>query len=214
MYKFFVLYFVSLSLATNAQVPVKDEPRHKPVLENKYLRVLDVWLQPGDTTMYHVHATPSLFVVLNSAATTSQIRGASWTNDKYSEIKTWYRSFAADTLIHRVANVDTVAFHVNDIEILSQFDTAVRRSPLEFPVLFENDRSLAYKLASTSFPTKRINGRGPLVAAAVSGQATFHDVTEKKITRVQQGQHLYIPPGKVFYFSSPGGAEMILFEIR
>ena len=214
MYKLIVLYFLSLSLAMNAQVPVKDEPRHRPVLENEYIRVLDVWLQPGDTTMYHIHATPSLFVVLNTAATTSQIQGGRWTSDKYSDIKTWYRSFAGDTLIHRVANIDTVAFHVNDIEILSHFDTSVRRMPLEFPLLFENDRSFAYKLVTGSFPTRRISGRGPLIAAAVDGQVLFHDVNEKKVSSIQEGRYVYVPPGKTFYFSSPGAVQMILFEIK
>ena len=46
----------------SAQVQVSKEPLHKKVLENKYIRLLDVWMQPGDTSLFHIHSTPSVFV--------------------------------------------------------------------------------------------------------------------------------------------------------
>src|SRR5215218_212725 len=109
-----LLLIISFCITAFSQVPVREEPRHKPVLQNKYIRLLDVWLPPGDTTMYHIHSTPSLFVVLTSTLTTSQTRGGPWVSDRSNAGKTWYRSFINDTLVHRVSNIDTAAFHVND----------------------------------------------------------------------------------------------------
>ena len=207
---------ISLSLTVISQVPVREEPRHKPVLQNKYIRLLDVWLPPGDTTMYHVHATPSLFVVLSNTLTTSQIQGATWVRDQSPAGKTWYRSFINDTLVHRVANIDTVSFHVNDIEILSYFDSLHHTTALSFPVLFENERAVAYQLQNASLNDKVIAGRGPFVAELISGTASLHDESKKMVTALKAGKYMYIPPGSSFYFTSQGNDQMnmILFEIR
>ena len=50
------------SFVLTAQVQVSKEPRHKKVLENKYIRLLDVNIPPGDTSLFHIHSTPSVFL--------------------------------------------------------------------------------------------------------------------------------------------------------
>ena len=55
-----------IAYKTQAQVPVREEPHHKPVLENNYVRLLDVHLNAGDTTQYHIHATPSVIVFISN----------------------------------------------------------------------------------------------------------------------------------------------------
>ena len=110
------------SIAARAQVPVREEPRHKPVIQNKYIRLLDVWIPPGDTSLFHIHSTPSLFLHFTDRNIASQIKGKDWVNEKTMAGKTWYRSFVNDTLIHRVSNVDSLPFHVTDIEILSAYN--------------------------------------------------------------------------------------------
>jgi len=218
MNKNFLLAFLVMMLCreAHAQVPVREEPRHKPVLQNEYIRLLDVWLPPGDTTLYHIHATPSLFVVLSNTLTATQIKGGTWSSDRSAAGKTWYRSFINDTLVHRVANIDTVPFHVNDIEILSSFDSSAHKTPLSFPVLFDNEKALAYELTNASLNNKVISGRGPIIAELISGKASFHAAPEKSVTEMQVGKYLYIPPGTSFYFSTKGNDEMnmIVFEIR
>ena len=37
-------------------MPVYEEPRHKIVLLNQYVRLIDVNIPPHDTTLYHRHA--------------------------------------------------------------------------------------------------------------------------------------------------------------
>lgn len=95
---------------------------HRPVIQNKYIRLLDVILQPNDTTQYHVHSIPSLFIYLSKNNTASQTNGHDWVKEQSVPGKAWYRSFSPDILMHRVANIDSVPFHVNDIEILSSYD--------------------------------------------------------------------------------------------
>jgi glyoxylate utilization-related uncharacterized protein len=44
----------------------------------------------------------------------------------------------------------------------------------------------------------------------------LHDEVAIKVTSLQAGKYMYIPPGSSFYFSAPGNdaMNMILFEIK
>ncbi len=210
------LFFSSAAIA---QLPVSEEPMHRNVFQNKYIRLLDVWLQPGDTTMYHIHATPSLFVYLSNAATASQIKGEEWVKGQATAGTAWYRSFSPDILVHRVCNLDTVPFHVNDIEILSSYDSnnLSHNTPLPFTVLFENEKAFAYQLTRQSFKKQTIHGRGPMIAELVSGEGLFfHDVKTNQAKEIKAGKYMYIEPGVSFYFTARGTGEinMVVFELK
>jgi hypothetical protein len=207
-----------LCSAIKAQVPASQEPMHRNVFQNKYFRLLDVWLQPGDTTQYHIHATPSLFVIFSQTVTAWQTKGGAWIQDKSPKGKIWYRSFSPDTLVHRVCNADTVAFHVNDIEILSLYNSAGNaKKPLPFPVEFENEKAVAYRLTAADLNQQMIQERGPMIAELVSGSGIiFHNSTTNQAKEITAGKYLYIEPGTAFYFSTAGNKaiDMVLFEIK
>jgi len=214
-----LLLLVICSVTITAQVPVREEPRHHPVLQNKYIRLLDVWLPPGDTTLYHIHATPSLFIILSNTVTGSQIKGGQWQQNRSTAGYAWFRSFLNDTLIHRVCNMDTVVYHVNDIEILSSYNTnnAPTKKTLPFTLLFENERSFAYQIKNITSNKQIINKRGPMIAELVSGNAIFfHNTTTNETKEIKAGDYCYIKPGTSFYFSAAGKGEinLVLFEIK
>ncbi len=215
--KIFVL--VSTSTVLSAQVPVKEEPRHKPVLENNYIRLLDVWLPPGDTTLFHIHFTPSLFVYLNQAKISSQIKGQGWVSDESVTGFAWFNPFSPDSLVHRVCNADTIVFHVNDIEILSPFskNNTAQLKALPFPVLIDNEKAFAYRLNDSGIRNQTISNRGPLVAVLVTGEPViFHNTKTNQTIEIKTGGHLYIEPGTSFYFSFNNREKlnMVLFEIK
>src|SRR5215203_1330857 len=197
---------ICFSLSLSAQVPASEEPRHKPVLQNKYIRLLDVWMQPGDTSLYHIHNISSLFLPLSNTVVGSQIMGQSWANEKFVIGKAWYRSFLQDTLVHRVSNSDTGPLHVTDVEILSSFHSNPSDiKPLPFPLLFENEKSFAYQLKRPEFKNQIISGCGPLLAQLATGErVTFHDILEDKSKEIKTGSYLYIAPGATFYFTAQG----------
>ena len=106
------------SLVISAQIHVRDEPRHHNVFENEFIRILDVYLAPGDTTLYHLHNTPSVFIVFTNTNVGSQLigqqsqKGANITGEvSYDNLNT--------PRTHRVWNEDTSWFHVMDIELTS-----------------------------------------------------------------------------------------------
>jgi len=109
---------ITCSLFVTAQIHVRDEPRHHNVFENEFARILDVYLAPGDTTLYHLHNTPSVFIVFTNTNVGSQLigkqsqKGANITGEvSYDNLNT--------PRTHRVWNEDTSWFHVMDIELTS-----------------------------------------------------------------------------------------------
>jgi hypothetical protein len=107
------------SLFSSAQVHVRDEPRHHNVFENDVIRILDVYLGPGDTTLYHLHNTPSVFIILSNCIVRSQLLGG---QPQKGVNLTGIVSFDSinTARIHRVWNEDTSWFHVMDIELTSK----------------------------------------------------------------------------------------------
>jgi len=219
MKKIICLFLIAVfySSANTAQVPVREEPRHKKVIENKYIRLLDVWIKPGDTSQFHIHCTPSVFLYFTNTTVCSQIKGKAWVTAKNESGKASYRSFDNDTLVHRVSNCDTVPFHVTDIELLSAYKPADPIQPLPLTVLFDNEKAIAYRLSYSSLTNQIISGRGPMVAELVAGDEVIcYDTMTKRSTTIKTGKYFYIEPGSSFYFSAKENKEinMVLFEIK
>lgn len=66
------------ALSQDRAVPIVDEPRHRVVFEAGLTRVQDVQIPPGDTTLFHIHDTPILYVPIGRSATRSQVMGQAW----------------------------------------------------------------------------------------------------------------------------------------
>ena len=45
---------------SNEPLPVEQEPHHRWGFQNQYVRVLDVLLAPGDSTLFHTHSHDSI----------------------------------------------------------------------------------------------------------------------------------------------------------
>jgi hypothetical protein len=153
---FFVLLFSSGHM--RAQVPVHQEPFHRPVFENGEIRILNVVIPPGDTSLYHLHSTPSFFIFLSSTATSTQLLGKGPVSMKFKTGSILFEDLGAPkTRVHRVWNDDQENLHVMDVELLSN-DTGFKAPPLSqyklevdtpwvraYRVVLEKDKELAIK---------------------------------------------------------------------
>lgn len=103
------------------EVPVSKEPRHHPVFENKKVRILNVLLPPGDTSLYHLHSTPSVFISLSTTKTAAQLKGSQPSPfGQSTQGNIWFENLAPPhTRIHRVWNEDKFVFHVVDVELFT-----------------------------------------------------------------------------------------------
>lgn len=215
--RIFAIILLLISGTSYGQVPVREEPRHKPVLVNQYVRMLDVKIPPGDTTLYHVHETPSLFLTFTNTYMATQVKDSMW-SERYRSIKgsvAW--DYFSNTRTHRVSNQDKDTFHVTDIEILSEYRPADGRKPLPLELLFDNERSFAYRITEMGNGKITFSRRGPIIAALVDGgEVELHTKDEKTARTLNIGGFAYIEPESTFYFTSSSKRkfDLVIFEIK
>jgi len=189
------------TILVSAQVLVRNEPRHHNVFENEFARILDVYLAPGDTTMYHVHNTPSVFIVYTNTNVGSQLigqqsqKGANITGEiSYDSLKT--------PRTHRVWNEDTSWFHVMDIELTSTKQkkniAVLQNSALK--LLFNKEQVIGYNLelkaaSDIQLPPSEVG----YLLISKSGSAIEFKINDAVQDRVMKPSHyLWIEAGNNF----------------
>jgi quercetin dioxygenase-like cupin family protein len=203
--KYFVVIILFSSLLTAAQVPVRDEPRHHNVFENSYVRLLDVFLSPHDTTQFHVHNTPSVFTTFTKTATGSQLISGQPSGDLSVAGKSWYDSLSTPR-IHRVWNEDTTWFHVMDIELIGgkpHSSPPVLKDPF-LQLYFNEPQANGYRLELQ--PGNRLE----LPASSIGylllsiGHAVIEYKTNDHVQHriMKSGHYIWIEPGKSFSFAA------------
>jgi len=210
---------IGQSGSLSAQMQVSKEPRHRLVIENEYIRLLDVWIEPGDTTEYHKHSTPSVFCYYTNTLVRTQKKGEPWESNQNIAGKAWYESFTPDPKIHRVTNIDTAAMHVVDVEMLKAYDAnqSIPDVAMDLPLLFENEKVYAYSVTSASQLSNTIVGRGPIIAELISGSSlVFQNEMTGETDEIKAGQFKYVDPNAFFKFTSKGKGQiqMVLFELK
>jgi hypothetical protein len=147
MKQFYFLAVLLYCSTASAQLPVRNEPRHHNIFENNYARVLDVFIGPKDTTLYHLHTTPSVFIIFTKTKVGSQLAGQSAQEGINLAGAISYDSLTIPRL-HRVWNEDTSWFHAMDIELTAMHhrtDIPVLKEPL-LQLLFNKKEVNGYNI--------------------------------------------------------------------
>ena len=121
-------------------VPVAKEPRHHLKFENEYVRVFDVMVPPGDTTLFHVHANDYAFVSIGDANLKAEVMGSQPSDLILKDGET---RFTKGPITHRVRNVASTTFRNITIEILRSPGPSGASKPDTSPGLstvLDNDR--------------------------------------------------------------------------
>jgi hypothetical protein len=191
----FILILTSSLNILQAQILVHEEPRHRPVFQNKDIRILNVRVAPGDTSLYHMHTTPSFFIRLTNTITGSQVQGETKKAGKSQSGEIRFENLAPpNNRIHRVWNADKDTFHVMDVELLMK-KAAFDQKPLVLPNLkLEIDTTWvrAYRLnllKGIEFKSK--NKKQSLVL--VSLNATRVEISQNRMRELQT-----LKPGSFF----------------
>jgi quercetin dioxygenase-like cupin family protein len=188
-------------MCLQAQVPVHQEPRHKPVFENDKVRILNVLLPPGDTTQYHLHNTPSLFLFLTSTTTGSQLQGNQPVTGRSTAGTILFENLAPPHVrVHRVWNIDKDTFHVMDIELLSK-DTGFAETsgmPSHLTKIVDTPWIRAYQFVLENGEAFTIQKNvHPLLAVALDdARMRLQKDTVTKEQAVQPGTFFWIPAGQ------------------
>ncbi len=215
---YFFIVLILVSKAVDAQVSVKDEPNHAVVFENQYVRILDVRLKPGDTTLYHMHQTPSVFLCYSKTRMGNQEQGKEQTQSESQKGSAWYRSFAKTVQIHRVWNRDSVPFHTVDIEILaSKTGIAVKRiEKANLELIADEERVRIYKielLPKSIFQLK--SNPTQFILSPVEGKIEVSILRGRK-NKLKGGECLWIDRNQSFKVTNISNIKVFgyLFEIK
>ena len=187
--------------ATTAQVSVRYEPRHKVALENEWIRLLDVRLPPGDTSLFHIHEIPSFFIPLSTTAIDIEVKGQSPQESKFT-LGATYNGFENGPLIHRVWNSDTNVLHIIDLELLSTKNSTLS-TIVQLPnskIDFENEKVRVYKfqiVPNQSFTLPSL--KRPMVFISLSGaELQIQNAINKDSYHLKAGGFQWLEAGQSF----------------
>jgi hypothetical protein len=204
----FTLTCLTLCLFSKEQVPVSKEPRHHDIFDNGHLRILDVHIPPGDTTQIHIHATPSVFIILtNEVHVGSQVIQ----EEKRANLNTadneniWFEGFYQQPRIHRVWNKDTTEYHVMDVELTgkSYIPAGPAIQEKSFTMLFDEKPVRGYRVnldpaAVVSLPARTSD----ILIVRLTDSVGPVQINEKIF--LKKGDWLYIPGGSAINFRNEG----------
>ena len=161
------IVFATSGTPPDAVVPVEDEPSHKTVFKNDYVQAFRVTLEPGQSTLMHVHAHDDAAVRLSQSRTTQQTLGqpVSKAEDATPGMVS-ARTNEPSALTHRVSNVGPTVFDVIDVQVLER--PPGPEAPAVGPVAAENPkmRVYRYELAPGGASPQHMHSRPYVVIAA------------------------------------------------
>lgn len=97
-------------------VPVYEEPYHRLVFERDDVRIFNTSIPAGDTSRFHRHENPTLYVVLNYSLMRNRDLGEEWTDPDPNRSPPpgafLFRNYADSIQEHQVDNIGTESFQV------------------------------------------------------------------------------------------------------
>lgn len=204
--------------ATPSVVPIEQEPAHRLVLQNEYVRVFEVWLPPGETTLWHVHLHDGVSVRLTDATIEDQPKDGQAKTFRLRRGEVTYGA-TPTALTHQVRNVGETPFQNIYIELLPPHAVGADRTdvPPDPRVVFENERVRALRriLApgeSTTMHTHASRGVGVPVTAGrleISTPEGAAKTVELKVGAVQ-----WIEPGTTHRLKNVGDAPIEIVDVE
>jgi hypothetical protein len=226
------------ALAVSAQddkvVPVHQEPRHHLVFDSPGTRVLDVQIPPGDTTLFHTHSDPILYVTMSTSQTRSQSLGAEWSGTAAATAAApaattpprvapssppgrlmSTTSYADKPQTHRVNNIGSSLFRLIGITNASPGDPGATPSA-DFSAKPELDNRWfrGYRWSLTTEPMDQHRHANPVAIVVVNG-AAIALVADAKTPLQKPGDFVFIEANQPHRLIGAGpDAQVVEIEIR
>lgn len=196
------LVLCGMTASAQSAVAIEQEPAHRLVLQNPNVRVFDVWLPPGEESLWHVHRHDGISVRLTDATIADEPKDGQAETFRLRRGAVAYGS-TPTARTHRVRNVGETTFHNIYIELLTDRDVGEDRAAAaaaasDRRVEFENDRVRALRRVlapgeSTGMHTHASSGVAVLVTAgrlevsSPEGAARTSDVNTGSVQWIDSG---------------------------
>lgn len=170
--------FVQPAIAQNSDtpVPILKAPYHRPVFTNQYVTMLDIYIPPGRTTGYHIHAQDSVSVNISVGDQTSQDFGSTVVGPpaRGEKGRATYTGYVKDGMrTHRATNVGQTPFHNVSFLFTSPQPyslTPSTRNVPGFAQVMDNERVRGWRVVlQPGQETGRITQTAPGLRIVVSG---------------------------------------------
>lgn len=227
LYAVVLLAATPLVLAAETVVPVHQEPRHRLVHEGPELRVLDVEIAPGDTTLFHRHDAPIAYVYISPTPTRAQVLGEDWGGASPNTIPlpgigsvVFNEAYAATPVEHRVTNPGEVPFRL--IAILNRGPGQANGGeelllgPDPIDARGHWFRSTHHTLSNQATWVWEGSSRPVVVVQVSSGSVVFQPGTGPSSSLQSPGNFIVLQPEDRAQFRNSGGEPVTLaiVEVR
>jgi hypothetical protein len=224
-----VLFLVSISAVVAAQVPLTKEPRYRMTFQNAQMRIFDVNIPPGDTSLDHRHDRDIVTVSMTGGTETRiQNAGESWTTRAPRPLgDAAVAEYADKPGSHKVENTGRSAYQLFAVENLkaSGWTTTPAATGLATKLMTEARSFRIYdvRLGQQTAQTSHTHAV-PTVAVLIAGRAMSDGpdthARENATAAVglkqldQPGQWVLIPSGDTHHLVRLGTSDARVVEIE
>jgi hypothetical protein len=99
------------------QLPIEKEPHHKVMFENQQVRVIELTVSPGDTTLLHTHRAASVVIFLSTSAFAIQNPNQAPAISQVKLGDVVYREYDVKPVAHTVWSTDRSTFRCLVVEL-------------------------------------------------------------------------------------------------
>lgn len=174
--------------------------------------MLNVWLTKGDTSLYHIHETPSMFIFLTATSLGAQLLNENPVTTQTQVGQTWYNPFLTKQ-IHKVWVNSDVPLHAMDIELLYHIDTtkAYFNDQLLHSYLFmETPVCRIYKIELEAGKEIAVQSTpAPIIPVILDG--TLQLIYENKLMEKKPGEFCWIDQNRKFKFINKSTQKAVFY---
>ena len=181
--------------AAQKSVPVGDEPRHRVVFSNKYVRVIDAEVRAGDATLFHTHTEDNVPVAISGGRMRTEVMGGKTSESSVETGGVW---FARGSYTHKISNIGPTPLRFIDAEVLASPGTASSDAPLDkvpgLKLEIDNERVRIYrvKLAPGQSTGVHSHALAGLDVAITRGKVAVTSKDQKRqAVEVKPGQFIW-----------------------
>ena len=207
------------ALAVAAQmspVAVEDEPNHKTVFQNDYIRAYRVTLEPGQSTQVHTHLHDDVAVRLSDSRITQDQPGrpkGQPTDEKIGSVSS--RTLTGHPFTHRVNNVGSTMFDVIDVEMLKRPEGEETKAISDVATENPSERVYRWELKPGETSAEHTHERPYLILAATDMNLKMSSPDGQTMTHgIKKGDSHWVDTKLTHRLSNAGTQPGILVEVE
>jgi hypothetical protein len=210
---------VGVSLVVAAQVPTHEEPLHHLVFEDETFRVLEPRIDPGETTLDHVHSQDAATVCISGSTMRNRLPGAEW-GEPASPCQLGEASVserAGRPMTHQAQNLGSNPLRVVAVESLKEsgWSSTEPVSAQHTTVLKESRAFRIYEVRLGAGETTSHVHHRPTVAVLVSGNLISERQNPKEYVHLDQpGRWSLVAIEESHTLSSGPAGGVVAYEIE